>query len=111
MRIDIKPMSVNRCWQGRRFRTPEFRQWQRDVQTLLTQYNGARFGKEGIEVSIIFYERYPIRGDIDNKVKPILDCLVEAGIIGDDRYIFKLIIEKEKADQDFFTFNIKKYNV
>jgi len=34
MRVDIKPLSVNEAWRGRRFKTPEYRKYERDILTL-----------------------------------------------------------------------------
>ena len=33
--IEVKPMSVNRAWQGRRFKTPEYRKYERKLIALM----------------------------------------------------------------------------
>ena len=108
MKIDIPAISVNSVWQGRRFRTTLFKQWQENIKLVLSEYKEQRFGREPIEVYLKFYLKYPLKSDTDNKIKPILDCLKEARIIQDDRWIFKITAEKEKADRDYFNFEIKK---
>ena len=92
--IPIKPISVNSCFQGRRFRTTEFKKWQEAVIYSLPK-NSSR--AKTFSVSICVYLKNPLKSDIDNYAKPIIDCLVEAGVIRDDRYIFRLEMVKKKT--------------
>jgi len=38
-RIDIKPLSVNKAWKGRRFKTDDYKQYEHDVLWLLPKIN------------------------------------------------------------------------
>jgi Holliday junction resolvase RusA-like endonuclease len=38
-----------------------------------------------------------MRGDIDNRVKPILDALVKSGRVDDDRNVAELYVRKLRA--------------
>mgnify|MGYP006935480895 CR=1 FL=1 len=41
-----------------------------------------------------------ILGDIDNRVKPILDALVTSGRIDDDRHVQRITVEKTRTEAD-----------
>lgn len=92
--IDIKPISVNSCFQGRRFRTTAFKKWQEAVILSLDKI-GKKYNGE-CKMEIYLYFKYPLKMDADNFSKAIIDCVVKKGIIKDDRYIFDLRIIKCK---------------
>lgn len=105
-RIDIKPISANQCWQGRRFKTPEYKIWRLSVGILMKKHK--RFSQGKYEVNLRVYTRYCATSDVDNFIKPALDSLVESGIIPDDKYIQKVTCEKFKSDTDYFEYEIKE---
>lgn len=82
--INLKPITVNQCWVGKRFKTPEYKQWREQMCWLLK-------GKEKIKgwfgIEIEFYIKSFAITDGDNLEKPFLDALTESGIIQDDRYM------------------------
>jgi Holliday junction resolvase RusA-like endonuclease len=97
--IPIKPMSINVCFQGRRFRTTTFKKWQDMV--LFSLPAGASDSKN-ISMSIYIYLRDMRRSDLDNYIKPIIDCCVKRGLIIDDRYIRYLeVIKKHREEEGF----------
>lgn len=103
--IVIKPLSVNNAWQGRRFKTKTYDAFIDEM--LLTMPKRAMI--EGIcEMRVRIYLKSIIRSDIDNFLKPLLDCIVKKGWIEDDRYIQKLIVEKRKAKIEGFSIMIWK---
>lgn len=111
--ILIKPISVNECWQGRRFRTKEFKEWQvaviyaiRDALEMCEVKNNYPMTSEKIHLKLKLYLKCPLRSDADNYQKPIIDCLVKAGIIKDDRYIFQITTTKEKSEREGFDFSL-----
>lgn len=55
-----------------------------------------------IHVKIILHLKSPVRGDIDNFIKPIIDCIVKRGVIKDDRYIQHLEVIKKKSKVEGF---------
>ena len=112
--IAIKPISVNDCFQGRRFKTKEFKEWQKSVIDEL--WLTARLTRaevpakwEKIELHLRFYLKYPLLSDTDNYEKPLIDCLKQSGWIKDDRYIFKIIAEKFQSKKEGFDFILKEY--
>lgn len=69
IRVQIKPMSVNTAWKGRRYKTQEYIQYEQDLGYLLP--NSWIFtGKLYIEFGFS-----SLLADIDNPVKPLLDIM------------------------------------
>ena len=88
MRIDIKPLSVNESWQGRRYKTEMYKKYEETLLYLLPKTFKEDFTEIYIKigVSILF--------DIDNCLKPLIDILQKKYGFN-DRYIKKLVVEKE----------------
>lgn len=109
IRLDIKPISVNQCWQGRRFKTPDYKKYERDASLILSCAPLKYFSQTGrIELNIRFYFRMVWNKDLDNFLKPLLDILTKNRIIADDRYITKLTVEKIQSLSDYIEIEIKK---
>jgi len=105
MKIDLKAITINQCWQGRRFKAPKYTQWRKDAVLLLSQHKKYKEEIE-YELTINVYTRHASTSDTDNFIKPIQDALVEAGIIPDDKYIKRVICEKFKSKEDYFEYYI-----
>ena len=103
--LNISPFSVNRAWQGRRFRTPEFKQWQKAVLLMMPKM---KMIKGEVAVFMKFYLKSIKRSDCDNFIKCILDCCVAKGWIEDDRYIMEINAKKIKRDIEGFEIQIVK---
>lgn len=103
--IPIKPLSVNNCWQGRRFKTREYTQYQRDVSILLMPYRNKKYEGD-VRVFIRWYLKSVLRMDIDNPCKPLLDILVKNGIIRDDRNVQELHLYKVKSEKEYIVIDI-----
>lgn len=89
MKIDINPLSVNKCWQGRRFKTQEYRSYEDELLYKLPNlkpFNGL------ISIYIVFGFSSKLK-DIDNPLKPFLDILQKKYKFN-DRDIYKLGVEK-----------------
>ena len=71
IKIDIKPMSVNKAWRGRRFKTPEYRKYETDCLYLLPKID---IGEPPYMIWLEFGFSN-MASDIDNPVKPFLDIL------------------------------------
>lgn len=100
--IDLKPISVNAAWRGgRRFRTKEYLAFESAAIWLFKTQLTPMLGDK-LYVRITIYHPNPLKFDVDNFQKPILDCLVKSGVIKDDRFIFKLVVTKEQSDKDAF---------
>lgn len=89
MKLNIKPLSVNQCWAGRRFKTPEYKVYENAVLFLLPKFKLPEPPYE-----IYFKFGFSSRAsDFDNPVKPMTDILQKKYGF-DDKLIQKAIIEK-----------------
>jgi Holliday junction resolvase RusA-like endonuclease len=89
MRIQIKPLSMNQAYRGRRFKTPDLKQYQKDLNTLLPKLD-IPDGK--LEVEYIF--GLSSKGsDYDNCIKAFQDCLQDKYGFNDNK-IYKATVEK-----------------
>jgi hypothetical protein len=104
MKIKIKPLSVNQCFQGRRFKTPKYKTYENILLSKL----------EPLELPLPPFEIYFKFGfssklsDWDNPIKPFQDILQKKYKFN-DRDVFKAVIEKEivKKGNEFIEFSIK----
>ena len=103
--IQTKALSVNECWQGRRFKTKKYEAYEKEVAALLPRKETI-FGPK--KVSLTFYLKELFRGDVDNLIKPVLDIIVKRGYIEDDRWIMELIVKKVKGNSKI-EIKIEKY--
>lgn len=95
--IDIKPLSANKIWQGRRYKTYEYQKYEKKFLSLLPEKEQID-GKVGINLT--FFLHYPQRCDIDNFFKAVLDILQKRKYIKDDRNIYYLEGHKIKTSKD-----------
>ena len=105
--VDIKPLSVNRAWQGRRFKTKDYLQYERDMEILLPRDN--QHWDEPIQVTYMFYLKNAATTDVDNLIKPLQDILVRTGIIANDRLIMSMVATKVKDRRDRVEITIEPY--
>lgn len=105
-KINIKPLSVNECWQGRRFKTKEYKQYEKDLLLILPKLTKL---ESPFSIDIVFGFSNSLC-DIDNPLKPFLDILQKKYNIN-DREIYLLTVKKEvvKKGSEFVKFNISKY--
>ena len=107
--IDIKILSVNKAWKGRRFKSDDYKQYETDVYRLLT---GVPKAPEGaLQVHYKFYMVNHKLADNDNPVKPLQDILKLRGIIKDDRFIYRTIIDKIPAKKERIEVEIQNMDV
>jgi Holliday junction resolvase RusA-like endonuclease len=90
--IPIKPLSVNKAWQGRRFKSKDYKKYETDVCLLLPIAN--KTVDTACEVVYRFYLKNHKMTDADNLIKPLQDIIVKLGYIKDDRLIWKYTIMK-----------------
>lgn len=105
MRINIKPLSVNDAWKGRRFKTDEYKNYERSILLLLKPM-------EIPEGKLELYLKWGFSSagsDWDNPIKPFQDCLQKKYNFNDNRVV-RAITEKVKVKkgQEFIEFEIKK---
>ena len=106
-KVEIKPLSVNKAWQGKKFKTKEYIEYEKEVMEKLTYVNMSEV-KQPIELSIIV-GLSNMASDVDNVVKPFLDILQKKYGFN-DKYVFRLIVEKLLVTKgaEFIEFYIKK---
>jgi len=106
-KINIKALSVNKCWQGRRFKTEEYKQYEKDLLLMLPNI---KLKIQRVSIDIVFGFSNSLC-DIDNPLKPFLDILQKKYNIN-DRDIYKLIVSKEvvKKGNEFIKYQITEIN-
>lgn len=104
--LKINPLSVNKAWQGRRVKTGSYRDYEDMCLWLLNEYSGVH---GWVEIKYNFYIKNYLKADVDNFVKPLTDIVVKAGLIDDDRFIKRMVIEKFKSTKEYVELEIKKY--
>ena len=91
-RVDIKPLSVNEAWQGRRFKSPKYKLWASEIGIQLPQWKKDLSKAKKLEVHLEFGFSNGA-SDIDNPIKPILDVLQQKYDFN-DKIIYRLIADK-----------------
>lgn len=103
LKIDIKPISVNQCWQGRRFKTPKYKHYESELILKLPKIDVPK-SKLFIKIEFGFSNKL---SDIDNPLKPFLDILQKKYSIN-DRDVYKLEVVKTivRKNNEFIKFEI-----
>lgn len=104
-KIEIKPLSVNDAWQGKRFKTKNYEYYERDLLRILPKLEVP----EGtLKVNYIFGLSSK-NADGDNCIKQFQD-IISAKYGFNDRRIYKWIVEKVdvKKGDEFIEFEIEK---
>lgn len=95
--LQIKPLSVNEAWAGKRFKTPKYKRYERDVLLMLPNAEITDFSK--VKITYGFSNK---ASDIDNPTKMVLDILQKKYGVN-DRDIEYLVLQKVivKKGQEF----------
>jgi len=104
MRVNIKPLSVNQAWKGRRFKTDKYKNYEKALMLILPK--DAYIPSGEINLRLIFGQSSSL-ADFDNPVKPFVDCLQKRYGFN-DRMIKECIISvmKVKKGQEFIDFSM-----
>jgi Holliday junction resolvase RusA-like endonuclease len=102
--VDLpSPPSANRLWRvprsgsGKPYASPEYRKWidQADALSIaLAQFRGVRRIDGPFEVHVVIQET---AGDLDNRLKAILDYCEDRALISNDRNARKITMEYGEA--------------
>ena len=105
-RIKTKPLTVNKAWQGRRFKTPEYKSYETEVLWLLPSIKLPE-SPFRVEMVVGFSNK---NSDVDNVLKPFLDILQKKYGFNDSK-IYYLSIKKEIVPKgsEFIDFSIDHY--
>lgn len=106
MKINIKPLSVNKAWKGRRFKTDEYKIWIKEFYCLLPPIK-INF-KNDLKVEVVFGFSSKA-SDIDNPLKPLIDVIQKKYKFNDNQ-IQELFVKKEivKKGDEFITLKINE---
>lgn len=101
--IQIKPMSVNEAFQGKRFKTPLYKSFERMCALILPNII---IPSGELKINFEFGLSYS-GADIDNSIKPFLDILQKKYLFNDSR-IWEMNVKKIKVEkgQEFISFEI-----
>lgn len=109
----IKPMSVNKAWQGKRFKTPAYKQYEKALSYLLPASLPNLSAKEiseckSLKVEIEYGFSSPL-ADIDNPTKLVIDIMQKKWKFN-DRYIYDMHLRKVdvKKGEEYIKFKINK---
>jgi hypothetical protein len=89
--LNIKPLSVNKAWQGKRYKSPEYKKYEIQVLRLLPNIEIKEFKRLKIT-----YGFSNMMSDIDNPTKLVLDLLQKKYNVN-DRDLIYLVLHKEKT--------------
>ena len=103
--VNLKPLSINIAFKGRRFKTQECKQYEKDLWVLLPKKERVE-GKYSLVLD--FFLKRPGNTDVSNLIKILEDILVKKEYIKDDRYCWDLHVRKHKADEDSIGIEIKE---
>jgi len=106
VKIEAKPLSINRAWQGRRYATKEYKDWRKEIEYLMPK---KKMIVGDVDIHIDFFLINDKRTDADNLAKPLFDSIVRKGYIEDDCHIRHLEITKHKSKKDYIEIKINKY--
>jgi len=101
VRLDIAPLSVNKAWKGRRFKTNAYKTYEKEVSVLLKPMV-IPDGNLRLDITFGFSNK---RSDIDNPCKLFIDILQKKYGFNDSRIyllaVNKIIVAKGKEYIDF----------
>lgn len=105
-KISIKPLSVNKCFQGRRFKTIDYKNYEKEMLIKLPKLTFSKTSNLHLEITFGYSNKL---ADIDNGLKPMIDIL-QLKYQFNDRNIYKLSVLKEivKKGDEFVYFNINE---
>ncbi len=103
--VEIKPLSINKCFQGRRFKTKDYKDYEYELLLILPEQEMI---KGDVSVEIDFYVKYPKKLDVDNLLKPINDILTKKKYWEDDRFIYEIRARKIKSPIERIHIKIKE---
>mgnify|MGYP000041016650 CR=1 FL=1 len=103
MKINIKPLSVNACYRGRRFKNDKYKQYEKDVLAQLPKMS-IPDGELEVHIQAGFSNK---GSDLDNIAKIFIDILPKDYEFNDNRiyqlHLYKKIVPK---GQEYISFDI-----
>ena len=106
IQLDIKPLSVNKAWKGKRFKTNDYKRYDRDCFTLLPK--AVEVPQGDLKLTLVFGFSSKA-SDADNPVKCFVDILQKKYGFNDNK-IYEYSIKKVdvKKGQEFIQFHFEQ---
>jgi Holliday junction resolvase RusA-like endonuclease len=106
-KVDIKPLSVNLAWKGRRFKTNIYKKYEKDLLLILPEMKIP----EG-DFSVVYEFGFSNRlSDWDNPIKPFQDILQKRYDFDDSRIVSATVAKVVvKKGCEYIKFNIEGAN-
>lgn len=91
MRVNIKPLSTNRLFQGRRFRTPEYDAYELLIKNGVSDWQPALYDRMTFKIQVGLSSK---NADLDNCIKGFVDILQKKLGFNDSK-IYRIEAQKE----------------
>lgn len=101
--LKVKPLSVNNAWQGKRFKTSAYKDYEKKVLYMLPNIEIKEFKQLKIT-----YGFSNMMSDIDNPTKLVLDILQKKYGVN-DRDLIYLVLHKQKTSKGSEFIEIELY--
>ncbi len=103
VKVNVKPLSVNNCWQGKRFKTKQYKVYEQEVAY---QLPAMKIGDGPLKLALKVGFSSPL-ADIDNFIKPFLDIMQKRYGFNDKQvYEIHAIKEIVKKGEEYICFDI-----
>ena len=99
-----KPLSVNKAWKGRRFKTSAYKAYEKEILALLSK-KPPLSGRLAIQYDFFLIN---MRTDIDNLIKPLQDILQKKGYFKNDNQIITISACKKTANKNAIRIKINE---
>lgn len=107
--LPLPPSTNNLFSNGMRGRYPteKYKQWRMAAGRVLQEQTAGQIilGPWSCSISV----PPKMRGDIDNRAKAILDLLVSHGIVGDDAFCHRLLVERDGTETNAAIVRLRPY--
>lgn len=107
------PPTVNNLYGRLRntvYKKPEVRKWQNEtISYMRTVWKNKPIIRKALELRIEFITKDHRKWDIDNRIKPLQDCLERAGIIENDRQIESLHVNRKYGEENATHITLLEY--
>lgn len=102
-KVNIKPLTVNQCWKGRRFKTDKYKKYERDLLYILPRIKIP----EGLLQINLEFGFSSDASDWDNPIKPIVDILQKKYGFNDKRIKRGVVdIKQVKEGSEYIKFEL-----
>ena len=103
-RLDIKPLSANEAFMGRKRKTAKYRDYEIKLPRMLPELELPARGPLGLRVRVGYSNR---AADIDNCLKPFIDILQKHYSFNDNRiYFIEVTKVKTEKGAEYISFDL-----